>query len=118
MKDNVIIKMLSPVTIYSTLLTLDGKKKTYYYNPKESEFSDLIAKNVYKKYIAFYQIEPQDPNFKIAQQSESRLEEKKIKYKSFIIKGWMGKFKLTASKELLKTHKVLAALKLLMEKYS
>jgi len=29
------IKMLSPVTIYSTLSTVNGKKKTYYYSPFE-----------------------------------------------------------------------------------
>ena len=44
------IRMLSPMTIYSTLKKADGKKKTYYYTPYEKEFSDLISENVWKKF--------------------------------------------------------------------
>ncbi|MCL4245409.1 MAG: CRISPR-associated endoribonuclease Cas6 [Candidatus Dadabacteria bacterium] len=44
-RDKVKIKMLSPVTIYSTLSHPDGRKKTYYYSPFENEFGDLISEN-------------------------------------------------------------------------
>jgi CRISPR-associated endoribonuclease Cas6 len=36
-RDKLKIKMLSPVTIYSTLLRRDGKKKTYYYTSFEKQ---------------------------------------------------------------------------------
>ena len=49
-KDEIKIKMLSPVTIYSTLKTEEGKKKTYFYNPKEKEFSSQIKNNLIRKY--------------------------------------------------------------------
>lgn len=39
LKDDVTIRMLSPVTIHSTLFSANDKKKTYYYSPFEEEFS-------------------------------------------------------------------------------
>jgi CRISPR-associated endoribonuclease Cas6 len=53
-RDRIKIKMLSPMTIYSTLSKADGKKKTYYYNPFEREFSELVSENAKKKFRAFY----------------------------------------------------------------
>ncbi|MGC8997938.1 MAG: CRISPR-associated endoribonuclease Cas6 [Candidatus Bathyarchaeia archaeon] len=32
------VRMLSPLTIYSTLMTLDGKKKTYYFHLTKKSF--------------------------------------------------------------------------------
>jgi len=53
-QDDVTIRMLSPVTIYSTLFSANGKKKTYYYSLFEKEFSQLIRANRLKKYEALY----------------------------------------------------------------
>jgi len=50
-QDDVTIRMLSPVTVYSTLFSTNGKKKTYYYSPFEKEFSQLIRANILKKYL-------------------------------------------------------------------
>lgn len=47
------IYTLSPITVYSTLQN-EFHKKTYYYNPKEPEFYNLIKRNIIKKYIALY----------------------------------------------------------------
>lgn len=96
------IVMLSPVSIYSTLMSPNGKKKTYYYNPKEEEFSVLIKENILKKYRAFYGNEPDDKEFNIEPVNVSKKDEKIITYKGFVIKGWMGRYKLTGSSELLK----------------
>ncbi|MFN7181678.1 MAG: CRISPR-associated endoribonuclease Cas6 [Planctomycetota bacterium] len=49
--DKVVVKMLSPITIYSTLTKRDGSKKTYYYNPFENEFGQLIRDSGVKKII-------------------------------------------------------------------
>lgn len=95
----VFIKMLSPVTIYSTFPNIDGKKKTYYYNPKEKEFSELIAKNLEKKYYAFYNKDLDCKDFKIIPIKVSKFDEKIISYKNFIIKGWMGVYKISANTE-------------------
>jgi CRISPR/Cas system endoribonuclease Cas6 (RAMP superfamily) len=43
------ISFRSPITAYSTLLTPDDKKKTYYYHPREHEFTDMVQNNLKKK---------------------------------------------------------------------
>lgn len=99
--ESVHIKMLSPVTVYSTFSTPDGRKKTYYYNPKEREFSELIRQNIIKKYIAFYGEKPPSEEFTVEPLKIRREDEKIISYKGFIIKGWMGRYRLSGAKELL-----------------
>jgi len=96
------IKMLSPVTIYSTLRTPDGRKKTYYYNPKEEEFSELLRKNIIKKYRAFYEKDPASTDFSIEPLRVSKRDEKIVTYKGFIIKGWMGRYRLQGYPALLR----------------
>ncbi|MCD6231018.1 CRISPR-associated endoribonuclease Cas6 [Candidatus Aerophobetes bacterium] len=94
-----IIKMLSPLTIYSTLFLAEGKKKTYYYSPFEKEFSRLIKENLIKKYQALYRINPSGDDFVIIPVKVTKNSEKIIKYtpgkNSYtVIKGWMGLYKL------------------------
>lgn len=101
-ENEITIKMLSPVTVYSTLSTPEGRKKTYFYNPYEDEFSDLVARNIVHKFVAFYGREPQETQFSIKPLIVSKKDEKLIKYKGTIIKGWMGIYKLTGNPELLK----------------
>lgn len=98
--DSVKIKMLSPMTIRSTLYTKDGKRKSYYYNPIEEEFSQLITENMKKKYFVV--------NGKLSN-GEIRLipirtgKEKIIKGDNdFIIKAWDGIYELTGDSELIK----------------
>lgn len=100
-KEAASIRMLSPVTVYSTFNTQDGKRKTYYYNPKEKEFSELIRKNIIKKYIAFYGKNPASEEFSIEPLKVRKEDEKIVSYKGFIIKGWMGRYRLSGDRELL-----------------
>ncbi|RLD17072.1 MAG: CRISPR-associated endoribonuclease Cas6 [Caldiserica bacterium] len=96
------VYFLTPVTVYSTLYTKDGKKKTYYYSPKEREFGELIEKNLLKKYSAFHKILPDGAYFKIIPFKVKAKDEKIIKFKGFIIKGWLGRYKIEGNKELIK----------------
>lgn len=98
---NVYVKMLSPITIYSTLSKPDGKKKTYYYTPWEDEFSLLIRENLTKKYYAFYKERPKDTEFLIKPHKVSKNQEKIINYKGLWIKCWFGEYEIKASRELL-----------------
>jgi CRISPR-associated endoribonuclease Cas6 len=92
--NEVVVRMLSPVTVYSTLFTPDGRKKTYYYSPFEIEFQQLINANIKKKYHVFFHKDLKS-SFKI---EPVKVRETIVTYKNFLIKGWMGMFKLQGSK--------------------
>jgi len=92
------IKMLSPVTIYSTLKKADGRKKTYYYSPYEKEFSQLISENAYKKFKALHpdgnKSSPPRGGIEIVPVSVNPGNQKIINYRGTIIKGWTGIYEL------------------------
>lgn len=98
-KQTCIVKTLSPVSIYSTLVDSTGRKKTYYYNPHEKEFSHLAKNNLINKYISFYGKEPNNKELIIELIKGEK--ESIIHYKGYIIKGWNGVFSLTGSEELI-----------------
>nr|MDO8082524.1 CRISPR-associated endoribonuclease Cas6 [Candidatus Freyarchaeota archaeon] len=93
------IRTLSPISIYSTLYTSQGKKKTYYYSPKEEEFSNLISENAQKKHIIIHgervkerlEVEP------------VRAKESIVFYRGTVIKAWSGEYVLKGSRELMRT---------------
>ncbi len=101
--EEVRIRMLSPIVVYSTLLTPEGKKKTYYYHPREPEFTEIVEKNIKNKFRAFYGTETSsDSVLKIEPLSVKTKDEKVIRYKDFVIKGWMGTYRLQGSPELIR----------------
>lgn len=89
-EDKIEIETMSPIVAYSTLFRKDGRKFTYYFNPKESEFSELISNNLKNKYKAFTMEEPPKENVEIKPITNTSLSI--VKYKGFIIKGYMGRF--------------------------
>jgi CRISPR-associated endoribonuclease Cas6 len=105
----VIIKMLSPVTVYSTLQKSDGSKKTYYYSPFEEEFNKMIRENLRKKYEANFLEKPDDFDFEISPFKVKPQDEKIIIYdkksksqsKPTVIKAWMGLYKLKGEPNLI-----------------
>ncbi len=99
-KDEIRIKMLSPVVVYSTLKTGEGKKKTYYYSPYEEEFTELIDENLRKKYQALYKKKPRARKLKIKRVGKPK--EKVLLYRGTVIKGWTGMFILDGNRKLLK----------------
>ncbi|MGB9881798.1 MAG: CRISPR-associated endoribonuclease Cas6 [Methanomassiliicoccales archaeon] len=99
LSENIKIKMLSPVTVYSTLLTADGKKKTYYYSPYETEFADLIDKNLRKKYMALYRKKPRARKLEIV--PLERPHQKLLRYRGTVIKAWFGYFSLKGNLKIL-----------------
>jgi len=97
------IKMLSPVTTYSTHI-LNGKKKTIYYGPYDREFSKLIHENLKKKYLILNKKEIKKNNaFNI---KPLEVDPKKnfivTSFKGTIIKGWMGNYEISGDNNLLK----------------
>lgn len=88
----------SPIVVYSTFKNYVGNK-TYYYSPSEREFSELIRKNLIHKYEAYYEQAPENDNFSIQPINQSKLKQRVVLYKGYIIKGWDGEFLIQGSKE-------------------
>ncbi|MEM4658075.1 MAG: CRISPR-associated endoribonuclease Cas6 [Candidatus Methanosuratincola sp.] len=95
------IRMLSPVTIYSTLSAKDGRRKTYYYAPFEREFSRLTSENAAKKYKAFYK-KNSVGELSIVPLDVDKGNEKIVTYKNTVIKGWTGIYELSGDPGLMK----------------
>lgn len=100
-RDKIRIRMLSPVTIYSTLSHPDGRKKTYYYSPYETEFRQLISENVVKKFRAYFSRAPQG-SISLTPLKVNPSNQKIVLYKGTIIKGWTGIYELSGDPELMK----------------
>jgi CRISPR-associated endoribonuclease Cas6 len=98
--DEILLRTISPLTIYSTLLTGEGKKKTYYFSPYEPEFSSLIDRNLRKKYFALHNEQNHGKTIEIIPMG--RQKEVIAKFKETIIKGWLGIYKMRGDHELLK----------------
>ena len=102
-KPSELIKMLSPITVYSTLKTLDGKSKTYYYSPYEHEFSQLIENNLKKKYALIYGNIPDDNQTVLIKPVKvGKGSEKILNYKGTVIKGWMGIYSIQGAPDLIR----------------
>uniref|UniRef100_A0A7C2K3H2 CRISPR-associated endoribonuclease n=1 Tax=candidate division WOR-3 bacterium TaxID=2052148 RepID=A0A7C2K3H2_UNCW3 len=96
--EKVLVKTISPITVYSTVLTLDGKKKIYYYSPFEEDFEKLLLKNLQRKARIWFgkdiyggSIKP----FKV-----TKKDEKILLHHGNLVKGWDGIFELSLPPEL------------------
>ena len=94
------INALTPIEVHSTLTKSDGNKKTYYYSPRESEFSDLINENLKKKWMACYRQEC-NYNVSISPVNMRYCRERIRLFKETVIKGWTGHFWLSGEPEFL-----------------
>jgi len=114
-KSPVLVRTLSPITVYSTLRTADGRHKTYYYSPFEEDFSRLIEENLLKKRTIlknnlsqanFDETVLSNANkteaFKIRPEKVSNRNQHILFFKGTIIKAWSGLYRLEGSPELIK----------------
>ncbi|MCS7173476.1 MAG: CRISPR-associated endoribonuclease Cas6 [Armatimonadetes bacterium] len=92
----VLLRALSPVVVYSTLFTPDGRKKTYYYAPPEDEFERLVLSNLRRKVRAWTgeDIPEEAASFRPARVSARN--QHIVLYKGTVIKGWSGVYELRA----------------------
>lgn len=95
----IVLKTLSPIVVYSTLLKPNGGKFTCYFQPGEPEYDLLIENNLRKKYQAFYAKEAPAGEVKVRRNGIMR--QNIINYKNTIIKGYTGEVTLTGPIELL-----------------
>ncbi|MGB9721131.1 MAG: CRISPR-associated endoribonuclease Cas6 [bacterium] len=96
------IRTLSPITVYSTLITKEGRKKTYYYTPFEEEFGIQIKNNLLKKHAVINSRQNiAELDFIITPHRVSKNNEHIVFYKDTVVKAWSGIYKLSGSKELI-----------------
>lgn len=101
--NQVTIRTLSPITVYSTLLTGDGRKKTYYYAPTEREFSEQIDANLRKKAAALGR-NTNDSNSPVsfAPIRVAAKDQHIVMFKNTVIKAWSGIYELSGPSDLLR----------------
>lgn len=91
------IKMLTPITVYSTDLVT---KKTIYYSPNDEQFFEMIKNNFYRKYQAYYAIEP-DTAIAIKLIDEKIPKKEVTKYKGIYITAWYGTYEISGERKFL-----------------
>jgi CRISPR-associated endoribonuclease Cas6 len=89
---------LSPITVYSTLYTAEGKKRTYYFSPYEQEFSQLVSINLARKYRAY---KGEDIQGNVGITPIGRPKESIVLFKDTVIKAWAGRFIVKGDKRLI-----------------
>lgn len=99
-EDRCLVRMLSPMTIYSTYQKEDGQKITQYFEPEDMVFSCLIEQNLRKKYYSLHRVELDEP-FEIKPMKVTRKDKVVTRFKDFIINAWGGTYELTGSPKLL-----------------
>lgn len=100
-KNDVKVRMLSPLTVYSTLVH-SGRSYTHYYSPFEPRFQELIHANLVKKYLLVFGKQVEEGEFSIEPLDVDQRDFKVVKYKGTVIKGWMGSYRLRGNPNLLK----------------
>lgn len=95
-----LVEALAPITVYSTLYTADGKRKTYYYSPFEAEFEELLLKNLARKARTWYGKDVEAEGG-IRPVKVSPRDEHIVKYKGTVIKAWTGVYELDLPLKLL-----------------
>lgn len=102
-KEKMIIKMLSPIVIYSTFKDPKGVNKTHYYMPYEKEFSPLIEKNAKKKYKLLYG-KTIDGHLSVKPYKFSENKNKTVTYvKKTVVIAYSGLYELSGNIDLIKT---------------
>lgn len=100
-RKSVRVRMLSPLVVYSTLPTANGRKFTYYYSPFEPRFAELVQENLAKKYALVHGRPAFTDGFAIRPVSVTDKDHKITRFKDTIIKGWMGEYELSGDPDLL-----------------
>ncbi|MCS7137554.1 MAG: CRISPR-associated endoribonuclease Cas6 [Candidatus Caldarchaeum sp.] len=86
----VLLQALSPITVYSTLHRADGGRKTYYYSPFETEFSEQIVCNLQRKWRVLNGSEVSAEGAYVKPHRVNTRNQHIALYKGTVIKGWSG----------------------------
>lgn len=101
-ENKMLIRALSPITVYSTFIKEDGRKLVHYYKPVDKEFSKLIEENAKKKYKLIYGKDPENLKLSIKPVKFSIKENFKVViFKNTNIEGFTGIYELEGDPELI-----------------
>jgi CRISPR-associated endoribonuclease Cas6 len=89
------IKMLSPLTVYSTYKNIHGEKRTQFFSPQDIVFSDMIERNFHNKFEAYFQTEP-DERISIKPLKITKKDKVVTQFKGFRINAWNGIYEIQA----------------------
>ena len=93
----ILVKTLSPITIYSTLTSPEGKKKTYYYSPFEREWEEKLLDNLRRKAKALGWDDEKISLLNNAHIKAVKVSKKNLQivyYKNTVIKAWSGLYEI------------------------
>lgn len=96
-ESELLIEMKSPLTVYSSD-TVTGK--TYYYEPTENEFAQMVDDNFKRKYYAYYGIRPVS-SIELALQTGYRPRKLVTKYQGVYVNAWFGRYCLKGERKYL-----------------
>lgn len=91
------VRTLSPITVYRTLYTVEGKRKTYYFAPFEGEWKELLLENLRRKAEALGWGKRQLAGLNGAHIRPVRVGTRNLhimKYRETVIKAWTGLYEL------------------------
>jgi len=100
-EESLLVKTLSPITTYSTIVLPNGNRYTHYFSPYSSDFKKLVEENLKRKANALGII-TDEKTITVEPYGITEKNEKLLFYKGIIIKGWTGYFMLKGDKELIK----------------
>ncbi|HHV61469.1 MAG TPA: CRISPR-associated endoribonuclease Cas6 [Firmicutes bacterium] len=86
---SILVKTISPVTVYATLFRLSGAKYTAYFSPGDPDFLSLCRQNLMHKAQALGWEDVEEPDLSIRFIGTPRID--LVKYKNIIVKAHSGR---------------------------
>mgnify|MGYP004553252645 CR=1 FL=1 len=96
-KDDILIKMKTPVTVHSTDCFT---KRTFFFRPNDERFAELVNENFKRKYKAHKGVLPEE-NIDVEIIHLSEKDKFVTNYKGFYISGWYGIYRLKGNRKYL-----------------
>lgn len=102
-QDVLVVKAVSPITVYSTFEKRNGSKITHYFTPFDKVFEHLIEENFARKYEAFTgeSLEHEKELISITPIHVTKRHKVVTNYKKTWVTGWTGTYELKGRPEYL-----------------
>ncbi|GMA49930.1 CRISPR-associated endoribonuclease [Alicyclobacillus contaminans] len=96
------IRLLSPITVYRTMILPNGRKYTQYYRPGTPEFTELMRRNLLLKASALgLEVTEADAAFELIPVDEAHMKERIVLFRDTPIHAWDGNFRVQGTRKML-----------------